>query len=113
VKLISFTGETKTGSEIMKNGADTLKRFSMELGGKSPFIVFPDSDLERALDAAIWGVFSFNGERCTANSRLYLHESIAKDFIERLKERIVNIVVGDPLDDRTEVGPLIHKTHYE
>lgn len=113
VKLISFTGETKTGSEIMKNGADTLKRFSMELGGKSPFIVFPDADLERALDAAIWGVFSFNGERCTANSRLYLHESIAKDFIERLKERIVNIVVGDPLDDRTEVGPLIHKTHYE
>jgi len=113
VKLISFTGETKTGSEIMKNGADTLKRFSMELGGKSPIIVFPDADLDRALDAAIWGVFSFNGERCTANSRLYIHESIADEFMAKLKERVGNIVIGDPLDPNTEVGPLIHKTHYE
>lgn len=112
VQLISFTGETKTGSEIMKNGADTLKRFSMELGGKSPIIVFEDANLDDALDACIWGVFSFNGERCTANSRLYLHESIASDFIEKLKERVSNIVVGDPLDSETEIGPLIHSTHF-
>ena len=113
VRLISFTGETTTGSEIMKNGADTLKRFSMELGGKSPLIVFEDADLDRALDAAIWGVFSFNGERCTANSRIYVHESIADEFITRMKERVDRIIVGDPLDENTEVGPLIHKTHYE
>lgn len=113
VQLISFTGETKTGSEIMKNGADSLKRFSMELGGKSPIIVFDDADLERALDAAVWGVFSFNGERCTANSRLYLHENIAETFIERLKERVANITIGNPMDESVEVGPLIHKTHYE
>ncbi|MCU9602066.1 5-carboxymethyl-2-hydroxymuconate semialdehyde dehydrogenase [Pallidibacillus thermolactis] len=112
VQLISFTGETKTGSEIMKNGADTLKRFSMELGGKSPFIVFEDADLDRALDAAVWGIFSFNGERCTANSRLYLHERIADEFIARLKERVDRIIVGDPMDPNTELGPLIHKTHY-
>ncbi|SHG95034.1 5-carboxymethyl-2-hydroxymuconic-semialdehyde dehydrogenase [Virgibacillus chiguensis] len=113
VPLISFTGETTTGSEIMKNGADSLKRFSMELGGKSPIIVFEDADVERALDACTWGIFSFNGERCTANSRLYVHESIASTFIEQLKERIFNIKVGDPLNENTQVGPLIHKEHYE
>jgi 5-carboxymethyl-2-hydroxymuconic-semialdehyde dehydrogenase len=113
VQLISFTGETTTGSEILKNGADTLKRFSMELGGKSPLIVFEDADLDRALDAAIWGIFSFNGERCTANSRIYLHERIAEEFIARLKERVDQVIVGDPMDPDTEVGPLIHKSHYE
>ncbi|WP_158734765.1 5-carboxymethyl-2-hydroxymuconate semialdehyde dehydrogenase [Alteribacillus sp. YIM 98480] len=112
VELISFTGETTTGSEIMKNGADSLKRFSMELGGKSPIIVFDDADLDRALDAATWGIFSFNGERCTANSRLYLHESVADTFVERLKERVQNIIVGDPMREETQVGPLIHKKHY-
>lgn len=113
VELISFTGETTTGTEIMKNGADTLKRFSMELGGKSPIIVFDDADVERALDACTWGIFSFNGERCTANSRLYVHEDIAENFINQLKERVANIRVGHPLDHTTEVGPLIHKNHYE
>lgn len=113
VPLISFTGETKTGSEIMKNGADALKRFSMELGGKSPIIAFEDADLQRALDACTWGIFSFNGERCTANSRLYVHESIAEDFIEKLKERVDNIIVGDPMRTETQVGPLIHTEHYD
>ncbi|GAA0440425.1 5-carboxymethyl-2-hydroxymuconate semialdehyde dehydrogenase [Lentibacillus halophilus] len=113
VKLISFTGETATGSEITKNGADTLKRYSMELGGKSPIIVFDDANFERALDACTWGIFSFNGERCTANSRLFLHESIYEDFVSALKERIENIVVGDPMDETTQVGPLISTTHYQ
>ncbi|SEA33995.1 5-carboxymethyl-2-hydroxymuconic-semialdehyde dehydrogenase [Thalassobacillus cyri] len=113
VELISFTGETATGSEIMKNGADSLKRFSMELGGKSPIIIFDDADLNRALDACTWGIFSFNGERCTANSRLYIHENVADEFISALKERVKNIIVGDPLDEDTQVGPLIHTNHYE
>lgn len=112
VKLISFTGETTTGSEIIKNGADTLKRVSAELGGKSPIIVFDDADFERALDACTWGIFSFNGERCTANSRLFVQESIYEKFVEALKERVSNIVVGDPLDQQTEVGPLIHVEHF-
>ncbi|EZH67339.1 betaine-aldehyde dehydrogenase [Bacillaceae bacterium JMAK1] len=113
VELISFTGETTTGSEIMKNGADSLKQFSMELGGKSPIIVFDDADFDRALDACTWGIFSFNGERCTANSRLYVHENIAKDFILKLQERVNNIRVGDPLKAETQVGPLIHKKHFD
>jgi 5-carboxymethyl-2-hydroxymuconic-semialdehyde dehydrogenase len=111
VQLISFTGETRTGMEIMRNGADTLKRFSMELGGKSPVIVFEDADLDRALDAAVFGVYSLNGERCTAGSRLFLQESIYEPFVEKLKERVRRIRVGDPFDERTELGPLIHREH--
>jgi 5-carboxymethyl-2-hydroxymuconic-semialdehyde dehydrogenase len=113
VQLISFTGETTTGSEIIRNGADTLKRYSMELGGKSPAIVFDDADLETALDAVVWQIFSFNGERCTANSRLLVQESVHDRFVAQLKERIRNIRVGDPLDASTEVGPLIHRKHWE
>jgi 5-carboxymethyl-2-hydroxymuconic-semialdehyde dehydrogenase len=113
VRLISFTGETTTGSEIIKNSADTLKKTSMELGGKSPAIVFADADLEKALDAIVWGIFSFNGERCTANSRLFLEKSIYDSFVEKLKERVQNISIGDPMDPSTEVGPLIHKKHWE
>lgn len=113
VELISFTGETTTGVEIIKNSASTLKTVSMELGGKSPFIVFEDADFDRALDACIWGIFSFNGERCTANSRLFLHESIKDRFIEALKERVLNIRLGNPLDPNTQLGPLIHKEHWD
>lgn len=113
VNLISFTGETTTGQEIMRNGAVTLKRFSLELGGKSPMLVFPDADLDRALDAAIFGIFSLNGERCTASSRLMLHESIRDEFVSRLVERAANVRVGDPFAQDTEVGPLIHTEHYD
>ncbi|MDM5249374.1 5-carboxymethyl-2-hydroxymuconate semialdehyde dehydrogenase [Lysinibacillus sp. G4S2] len=112
VKAISFTGETTTGSTIIKNSADTLKKTSMELGGKSPLIIFDDADLERALDAAIWGIFSFNGERCTSNSRVFLHKNIKDQFVEKLKARVANIKIGDPMDSSTELGPLIEKGHY-
>ncbi|MFE3573842.1 5-carboxymethyl-2-hydroxymuconate semialdehyde dehydrogenase [Lysinibacillus sp. NPDC059133] len=112
VKAISFTGETTTGSTIIKNSADTLKKTSMELGGKSPLIVFDDADLERALDAAIWGIFSFNGERCTSNSRVFLHKNIKDQFVEKLKARVANIKIGDPMDSSTQLGPLIEKDHY-
>ncbi|UTR11872.1 5-carboxymethyl-2-hydroxymuconate semialdehyde dehydrogenase [Evansella sp. LMS18] len=113
VKAISFTGETVTGSTIIKNAADTLKKTSMELGGKSPLIVFEDADLDRALDAAVWGIFSFNGERCTANSRLLLHKNVKDEFVEKLKKRVENIKIGDPMDTSTQLGPLIEKNHFE
>jgi 5-carboxymethyl-2-hydroxymuconic-semialdehyde dehydrogenase len=113
VQLISFTGETATGAEIMKNGAATLKRFSMELGGKSPIIVFDDADLDQALDACIFGVFSLNGERCTANSRLIIQNKIKDAFVQQLLDRLEHIKVGDPLKDDTEVGPLIHREHLQ
>ena len=113
IKAIAFVGESKTGSMIMKQGADTLKRCHFELGGKNPVVVFDDADLDRALDATIFMIYSLNGERCTSSSRLLVQNTIADEFEARLIERVNNIRVGHPLDPATEVGPLIHKVHFD
>ncbi|QDI77855.1 MULTISPECIES: 5-carboxymethyl-2-hydroxymuconate semialdehyde dehydrogenase [Leisingera] len=113
IKAIAFVGESKTGSMIMKQGADTLKRVHFELGGKNPVVVFDDADLDRALDAAIFMIYSLNGERCTSSSRLLVQDSIAEAFEAKLIERVNSIKVGHPLDPATEVGPLIHKVHFD
>jgi 5-carboxymethyl-2-hydroxymuconic-semialdehyde dehydrogenase len=113
IKAIAFVGESRTGSMIMKQGADTLKRVHFELGGKNPVIVFDDADLDRALDAAIFMIYSLNGERCTSSSRLLVQDTIADEFEAKLIERVNRIRVGHPLDPATEVGPLIHKTHFD
>ncbi|HYJ97833.1 MAG TPA: 5-carboxymethyl-2-hydroxymuconate semialdehyde dehydrogenase [Burkholderiaceae bacterium] len=109
VRAISFTGSTTTGNRIVQ--AAGLKKFSMELGGKSPFVVFDDADLSRALDAALFMIFSNNGERCTAGSRILVQKSIYADFAARFAERARRITVGDPLDDKTIVGPMISPQH--
>jgi 5-carboxymethyl-2-hydroxymuconic-semialdehyde dehydrogenase len=111
IKAISFVGESRTGSMIMKQGADTLKRVHFELGGKNPCIVFDDADLDRALDAVVFMIFSLNGERCTSSSRLLLHSDIQDAFVEKLAERVKNLKVGHPLDPNTEIGPLIGDEH--
>jgi 5-carboxymethyl-2-hydroxymuconic-semialdehyde dehydrogenase len=111
VPLITLTGETTTGSIVMKTAADQLKRLSLELGGKSPAIIFADADLDRALDATVFQIYSFNGERCTANSRALIQSSIFDEFVGRLTRRAKSIRVGHPLDPSTEVGPLIHPEH--
>ena len=111
IRAVAFIGETTTGSLIMQQGAPTLKRVHLELGGKNPVIVFEDADLDRALDAVIFMKYSLNGERCTSSSRLLLHMSVYEEFIERLRERVSKIKVGNPLDPDTEVGPLIHTSH--
>ncbi|MCA0870723.1 5-carboxymethyl-2-hydroxymuconate semialdehyde dehydrogenase [Seohaeicola saemankumensis] len=113
IRAIAFVGESKTGSMIMKQGADTLKRVHFELGGKNPVVVFEDADLDRALDAAIFMIYSLNGERCTSSSRLLVQDTIAEEFEAKLIERVNNIKVGHPLDPATEVGPLIHKVHFD
>lgn len=113
VPLISFTGETTTGSEIMRGAAANLKGLSMELGGKSPVVIFDDADFEAALDSSLFGVFSLNGERCTAGSRILVHRSIYDEFCARFAERAENVVVGPPDDPATEVGALVHPEHYE
>jgi len=109
VRAISFTGSTATGQRIVKTAG--LKKFSMELGGKSPFVVFDDADLDRALDAALFMVFSNNGERCTAGSRILVQKSIYADFVDRFAARAKRIAVGDPLDEKTLVGPMISPQH--
>jgi 5-carboxymethyl-2-hydroxymuconic-semialdehyde dehydrogenase len=109
VRAISFTGSTATGNRIVQ--AAGLKKFSMELGGKSPFVIFADADLDRALDAAIFMIFSNNGERCTAGSRILVQQSIYADFAHKFAERAKRITVGDPLDEKTIVGPMISQAH--
>ncbi|MGE0314714.1 MAG: 5-carboxymethyl-2-hydroxymuconate semialdehyde dehydrogenase [Lautropia sp.] len=109
VRAISFTGSTATGNRIIQ--AAGLKKFSMELGGKSPFVVFEDADFERALDAAVFMIFSNNGERCTAGSRILVQRSIYPRFEQRFAERASRIGVGDPLDEKTIVGPMISQEH--
>ncbi len=113
IKAIAFVGESSTGSAIMRQGADTLKRVHFELGGKNPVVVFDDADLDRALDAAVFMIYSLNGERCTSSSRLLIQDNIADEFLEKLTDRVRRIRVGDPLDPDTELGPLIHKEHFD
>ncbi|MCO6382838.1 5-carboxymethyl-2-hydroxymuconate semialdehyde dehydrogenase [Oceanicola sp. 502str15] len=112
IKAIAFVGESKTGAMIQAQGAPTLKRCHFELGGKNPVVVFDDADLPRALDAAIFMIYSLNGERCTSSSRLLVQESIAETFEAQLAERVAKIRTGNPLDPQTELGPLIHATHH-
>ena len=109
VRAISFTGSTATGNRIVQSAG--LKKFSMELGGKSPFVIFDDADLDRALDAAVVMIFSNNGERCTAGSRILVQQSIYADFAQKFAERAKRITVGDPLDEKTIVGPMISQAH--
>ncbi len=109
VRAISFTGSTATGNRIVQ--AAGLKKFSMELGGKSPFVIFEDAQLDRALDAAVFMIFSNNGERCTAGSRILVQQSIYADFVQKFAERARRITVGDPLDEQTLVGPMISRNH--
>ena len=109
VRAISFTGSTATGNRIVQ--AAGLKKFSMELGGKSPFVIFDDADLARALDAAVFMIFSNNGERCTAGSRILVQQSIYADFVQKFTERAKRIVVGDPMDEKTTIGPMISQAH--
>ncbi len=111
IRAVAFVGESVTGSHIMAQGAPTLKRVHFELGGKNPVVVFDDADLERALDASVFMIYSLNGERCTSSSRLLVQRGVYDEFTRRLAERAERVVVGDPFDPATEVGPLIHPVH--
>jgi 5-carboxymethyl-2-hydroxymuconic-semialdehyde dehydrogenase len=110
---ISFTGETTTGQVIMRSAADNLKALSMELGGKSPCVIFADADLDAAVDSALFGVMSLNGERCTAGSRILAERSVYDALVDRLAQRAGRVKVGDPSDPATEIGALVHPEHYE
>ncbi|QDO89491.1 5-carboxymethyl-2-hydroxymuconate semialdehyde dehydrogenase [Ornithinimicrobium ciconiae] len=113
VPLISFTGESSTGALIFANAAPFLKGLSMELGGKSPAIVFADADLDAAVDATIFGVFSLNGERCTAGSRILVERSVYDEFVEKYAAQAARVRVGYPHEETTEVGALVHPEHFD
>lgn len=114
VDKIAFTGSIRSARALMKaSGESNLKRLSLELGGKSPNIIFPDADLERAMKAAFWGIYMNKGEVCSAGSRLLVHEKIYDEFVGKLADRARQMRVGDPLDPKTEMGAQISQAQLD
>lgn len=111
VKKVSFTGGTTTGRMLAAIAAEKLMPITLELGGKSPTIVFEDADLDHAVNGVLFGIFSSTGESCIAGSRLFVHESIHDAFVARLVEKAGALRVGDPADPGTQMGPLITSSH--
>ena len=111
VDKIAFTGSTATGSEIMKSAADGIKRLTLELGGKSPNLVFADADLASAIPSSVWSIYYSAGQSCEARSRVLVEQSIYDDFVTQFSEGAGRLKVGDPLDPETQVGSLISTNH--
>jgi aldehyde dehydrogenase (NAD+) len=111
VSKVTLTGSKAAGTAAMKGAADTITPVSAELGGKSPNIVFPDADLDKAVEGTMVGIFFNSGQQCTAGSRLFLHEDIREEFLDRLRSRIEDLQVGDPLSPMTDIGPMIDHDH--
>ncbi|HEV8201363.1 MAG TPA: aldehyde dehydrogenase family protein [Candidatus Polarisedimenticolia bacterium] len=107
VSKIAFTGSTEVGQDIMRRGAESVKRLTLELGGKSPNVVFADADLDMAVRGASNGIFYNKGEVCTAGSRLFLEESVHDAFLDRLQSHVGKLQQGDPLDPKTRLGPQV------
>ncbi|WP_257062780.1 aldehyde dehydrogenase family protein [Priestia megaterium] len=111
VDKISFTGGTVTGKHIMRQAAENVTKVSLELGGKSPNVIFADADFETAVDYALFGIFAGSGQICAAGSRILVEESIAEKFIERFAERAQKIKVGNGMNQEIEMGPLVSEEH--
>lgn len=113
VAKVSLTGEVATGRQVMAAASGTLKRLTLELGGKSPLIVFADADLEQAVTGALLGNFYTQGEVCTHGTRVYVHAALLDAFAARVQQRVAQMRLGDPLDPRTHMGPLISRGHFD
>jgi aldehyde dehydrogenase (NAD+) len=113
VEKVAFTGSTAVGQNLIRNGADTLKHTTMELGGKSPNIIFADAKLEQAVQAAFWAIFWNKGEVCVAGSRLLVERPIYDEVVSRLVQLAKTAVMGDPLDSATVIGPIASKAEYD
>jgi len=113
VARISFTGGTDAARHVVTNSASNFADVSLELGGKSPFIVFDDAHIESAVNGAVGGIFAASGQSCVAGSRVYLHEDIADEFLERLKEIAASVRIGDPMTECTQMGPLCTRAQLE
>lgn len=111
IAKVSFTGEVGTGKKVMSASAQSLKSVTMELGGKSPLIVFPDAKLENAVSGAMLANFYTQGEVCTNGTRVFVHESIYDEFLDQLTARTEKLKIGDPLDPDTQIGALISEQH--
>ncbi len=110
---VAFTGSGAVGKAIVKMAADTLKRVTLELGGKSPNIFFADADFEAAIDGALFGVFINQGEVCSAGSRILVEKSIYPKFVEAMSAKAKTIRLGPPLERETKMGPLVSKEQFD
>lgn len=114
IRKVAFTGSTEIGREILRGAANSnLKQVQLELGGKSPLVIFPDANLDDAVEIAGWAVFGNNGQSCDAASRCFVHESIYDDFVEKAVKFASSLVVGDPLALETQIGPIVDKHQYQ
>jgi betaine-aldehyde dehydrogenase len=113
VDKVAFTGETETGKDIMAKASETLKRVTLELGGKSPNLVFNDSDIDAAVDGSLHGIFYNTGQSCEARSRLFIQEDIYDEFMEKFLAKAEKLRVGDPFDEKTHMGAVISKNQEE
>jgi acyl-CoA reductase-like NAD-dependent aldehyde dehydrogenase len=111
VRKLVFTGSTEVGKDIMRGAADQIKRVTLELGGKSANIVFADADVDKAAATAPYSVFENAGQDCCARSRILVQKSVLDQFMEGFETAVKGVVVGDPTQDATEVGPLVHANH--
>ena len=113
IDKVTFTGSCATGTRIIEASAATVKRVTMELGGKSPNIVFADADLDRAAEVSAAGIFNNSGQVCSAGSRLFIERSVYDDFLARIAAAGEKLVVGSPLDEATQIGPIVSPKQYE
>jgi aldehyde dehydrogenase (NAD+)/betaine-aldehyde dehydrogenase len=113
VDKVAFTGSTKTGGEIMRLCSEPIKRLTLELGGKSPNIVFADADLESAIPSAVWSIFYAAGQSCEARSRVLVERSLYDEFVSQFSDKAAQVRMGDPLDAETQMGSLISQAHRE
>lgn len=113
VNKVAFTGETVTGKDIMARASSTLKRVTLELGGKSPNFIFPDADIEAAANGSVYGIFDNTGQSCEARSRLFIHEKIYDEFLEKFLEKTNKLVLGDPFSKETHVGAVISQSQLD
>jgi acyl-CoA reductase-like NAD-dependent aldehyde dehydrogenase len=113
IRKLAFTGSSSVGKKIVENSKFGLKSYTLELGGKSPNIIFEDADLEQAADAAVFSAFMNQGQTCTAGTRLLVQESIAEELVERLISKAEDLQIGDPLDNGTQIGSLVSLEQYE
>ncbi len=113
VAKVAVTGSTQTGKQVIKDGADTLKHVTVELGGKSPHIIFADAHLDKAIESAYFALFWNKGEVCVAGSRLLVEETIYEEFVNKFSERLKKVKVGDPFDPASDYGPMSGKGAYD
>src|SRR5215468_7349100 len=113
VDKVAFTGSTATGRAVAKAAAENLSKVTLELGGKSPQVVFPDADLAAAANGLVAGVFAATGQTCMAGSRLIVHESVHDELVKLVTDRAATIKLGDPLDPATEMGPVANQPQFE